>query len=388
MDLTARQPARLKQAVAVDLDGQLLQLRWHLAAGGAEVAGDEDGDWRRFIARQLVGLQLTAHGDPQVADLNYGGTRDRDHGECRGREGYEANGSPPFRGGLFHRLPGAARLPFFLPFLPHLTLRTRLYFATLPFWPVKLDVGAVGLRQRLVLFSSSPFSPPNISRVNLVTGASGTEAKMLRIWRPSPFELWETESTKPTRLKSSLGAVEGGDEVGELAFATVGAQEDRAFKRLVEQRGDRLGFAVDRGGRALFAGDLAALNWTRVQTVPMWALSRNSERGRMTWALAMLASPGLRRQDRFEGRVLAALGAAREAESLSLGLKGRAAQSAAWKRVVTVIGLSSIAEAKSRPEPSTVRGDRGRVAAGRVEHEVGPVDEDADVAQRGRRCRR
>ena len=64
-------PAGLKQAVAVDLDGQLLQLRWHLAAGGAEVAGDEDGDWRRFVTGQLVGLKLTSDGDPQVADLHY-----------------------------------------------------------------------------------------------------------------------------------------------------------------------------------------------------------------------------------------------------------------------------------------------------------------------------
>jgi len=39
---------------------------------------------------------------------------------------------------------------------------------------------------------------------------------------------------------------------------------------------------------------------------------------------------------------------------VSFGLKGRAAQSAAWKRVETTTGLSSASEAKSRPEPSRV----------------------------------
>ena len=66
---------------------------------------------------------------------------------------------------------------------------------------------------------------------------------------------------------------------------------------------------------------------------------------------------------------------------LSLGLKGRAAQSAAWKGVETVTGMSSAAEAKSRPEPRTVRGGRGPRAVGRVEDEVGAVDVGADVAE-------
>ena len=47
-------------------------------------------------------------------------------------------------------------------------------------------------------------------------------------------------------------------------------------------------------------------------------------------------------------------------------MKGRAAQSAAWKGVETVTGRSSASEAKSRPEPRRVRRGRGPLAAGRV----------------------
>ena len=48
-------------------------------------------------------------------------------------------------------------------------------------------------------------------------------------------------------------ALELGDDVGELSFATVGAQVDRAFEGLFEQRGFRFGEA-EEGSRGTLVG--------------------------------------------------------------------------------------------------------------------------------------
>ncbi len=66
---------------------------------------------------------------------------------------------------------------------------------------------------------------------------------------------------------------------------TGGAQVDRAFEGLFEQRGFGLG---DSRGASRRAVRLAA-NWTRVQGSLMWALSRSSVGGRVTEVRAMLA---------------------------------------------------------------------------------------------------
>src|ERR1700742_650314 len=52
---------------------------------------------------------------------------------------------------------------------------------TLPFWAVNSAVARCGLRQTSSELTSRDFSPPFIARVNLVTGASGTTSKVLRI---------------------------------------------------------------------------------------------------------------------------------------------------------------------------------------------------------------
>src|SRR5271170_129346 len=84
---------------------------------------------------------------------------------------------------------------------------------------------------------------------------------------------------------------------------------------------------------------------TRVQGSLMWALSRNSEWGRVTAVKAMLASPGP------AVRVALRVGVpARLAEPLSLraslGAKGRARQLATWKWV------EGLARAPSEPKTS------------------------------------
>src|SRR3954447_9982394 len=77
-------------------------------------------------------------------------------------------------------------------------------------------------------------------------------------------------------------------------------------------------------------GQASAANWTRVQMVLMWELSRKAAWGRVTWARAMLASPGLAwrlaTSRGFEVRRLAP-----SREMLRSGLKGSLAQSVAAK---------------------------------------------------------
>ena len=77
--------------------------------------------------------------------------------------------------------------------------------------------------------------------MNLETGASGTVSKVVR--RP-PL----TVSIVAVEVDVDL-AVEGGDDVGQLVRG--GAQVDRAFQGLVEQRGLGLGEADHRARRAV-----------------------------------------------------------------------------------------------------------------------------------------
>ena len=107
-------------------------------------------------------------------------------------------------------------------------------------------VGPGRALQRLRLLTSRPFLPPCIFRTNLVTGASGTTSKVLRM---PPL----TESIRPASSTSNW-PLQGGDQVGQRVVG--GAQVDRAFQRLVEQRRGRLGVAVDRGGGAVLGGEL------------------------------------------------------------------------------------------------------------------------------------
>src|SRR5689334_12455229 len=80
----------------------------------------------------------------------------------------------------------------------------------------------------------------------------------------------------------------------------------------------------------------------------------NSERGKVTLARATPASPKpfMRRKAFSAGwapRLVPPISL-----RLSFGLKGSAAQSAAWKGDVDTKGLSSASETKSRPDPKTV----------------------------------
>ena len=75
-DLADRQAPGLQQAVAVDLDLHPLQLRRDTSFGVFEVAGDEDGDRRRALAGQLVGLQLGEDGNSQAVVLDRRGLGD------------------------------------------------------------------------------------------------------------------------------------------------------------------------------------------------------------------------------------------------------------------------------------------------------------------------
>src|ERR1044072_1840735 len=85
----------------------------------------------------------------------------------------------------------------------------------------------------------------------------------------------------------------------------------------------------------------------------MCSLSRNSEAGRVTWEEPMLASPFLAVSTALNFGFLSRLVPPMR-ERAGFGLQSRLAQSAAWTGLVTVIGLSSLEEAKSSPDPRTV----------------------------------
>ena len=123
------------------------------------------------------------------------------------------------------------------------------------------------------------------------------------------------------------------------------------------------------------AGQASAANWTLVQTVRMWAWSRKADLGRVTWALAMLASPGLAVRVAIRAGFVARLVAPLR-RRLSLGLKPRAAQAA------------DLEGAGERCALARERGggaeDRHRVAGGRVEGELvaAHVERDAPHVER------
>ncbi len=101
----------------------------------------------------------------------------------------------------------------------------------------------------------------------------------------------------------------------------------------------------------------------------MWALSRNSDWGRVTWAAAMLASPGLAVRVGGQGRVGGRLVALEVQRELRLEGQGGAA--------ADLEGLLRAAP------PGTERGAPAREcdsAGGRVEGEVGAIDLQGDRA--------
>ena len=117
---------------------------------------------------------------------------------------------------------------------------------------------------------------------------------------------------------------------------------------------------------------MSAANWTRVQIVLMWELSRKAALGQLDLGAGDVGFAGLGGEvgDQSAGwrpRLVPPL-SARE----SLGLKGRAAQPPTWK------GLVRGARAAERRGGRA--GDRHLVAGGRVEGEVGAVDRDRDRA--------
>ena len=152
-----------------------------------------------------------------------------------------------------------------------------------------------------------------------MTGASGTASKLVRV---PPW----TESTRAGEDDVDL-AVEVGDQVGERVAG--GAQVDRAFQGLVEQRGDRLGEAVDRGFGAGVGCELNPgadrLDVGGVEELRM----RQGYLGFGDVGVGAAFGVGQRCRQR---RVVAALGAAFELQGKSLGLKPRLEQPPTWKR--------------------------------------------------------
>lgn len=65
--------------------------------------------------------------------------------------------------------------------MPQLLATTGLKSWTLPFWASDFTVALLVVAQRFALLTSRLFLPPFISRTNFVTGASGTDSKVVRM---------------------------------------------------------------------------------------------------------------------------------------------------------------------------------------------------------------
>ena len=153
--------------------------------------------------------------------------------------------------------------------------------AVLPFWPVMSAVAWRGWAHRLGAFSRRPLPAPSRLRVKRETRYVG---RGFQGGANAAVDGVDVEVGGYVDL-----AVEGGDEVGELAGATVGAEVDLAFEGLFEQRGFGLGEAEIGARGAAFAGDVAFGELDPGAVVLMWALSTSSVGGRVTAARAMLA---------------------------------------------------------------------------------------------------
>jgi hypothetical protein len=68
-----------------------------------------------------------------------------------------------------------------LPFLPQLARTTGLVSCVLPFWPVSFTAARLLEPQRLRELVIRPLLPPFMLKTNLLTGASGTASKVLRM---------------------------------------------------------------------------------------------------------------------------------------------------------------------------------------------------------------
>ena len=147
-----------------------------------------------------------------------------------------------------------------------------------------------------------PLPAPCIVTIALVTGASGTVSKVVRM---PPL----IESTRPTRsnwIGWWAGPLQGADHVGQ--FVARGAQVDRAFQRVIEQRAGRFDVAVDRARRAGIGGELhPGADRADVGLVEELRV-RQGDHGAGDVGFA-----GLGGEDRAKARVGAAVGRAEEA---------------------------------------------------------------------------
>ena len=169
-------------------------------------------------------------------------------------------------------------------------------------------------------------------------------------------------------------AVEGGDEVGELAGATVGAEVDLAFEGLFEQRGFGLGEA-DIGARgAAFAGDVAfgeldpGADGPDVGVVDELG-GRQGDGSAGDVGVGAAAGIG---NDGVHGGVASLLGGAGETHG-ELGLEG---EGGAVDHLEVLVGSGAGAFGTE-----DFGGDFERVAIGGVEGEVRPVEVDEDLAR-------
>ena len=154
---------------------------------------------------------------------------------------------------------------------------------TRPLWATLRTAARYVWLQILRLLTISPFWPPRMLTITLVSGTSGASSTLAR----SPPLI----GVDPHRRFGIDLAVQGEDDVGEVVVGA--AQVDRAGERLVEQRGQRPDVAVDRALRAPFAETAAGAYCTRVQIVLKWPCSMNSERGKRRTRSLTFASPGL-----------------------------------------------------------------------------------------------
>ena len=111
-----------------------------------------------------------------------------------------------------------------------------------------------------------------------------------------------------------------------------GAQEDRARSRFVEQRRGRLGVAVDRRRRALFAVDPTGFELDPGADGPDVVLFEELGVGRVTCGLPMLASPLRAVRTALTGCGVAVLFVPPCRLKRSFGFEAKAGAVAAWKR--------------------------------------------------------
>ena len=247
------------------------------------------------VAGQLARGDLAVEGDPDRALLE-------------GLGGGERGGPEQRQGGRMQMRPSSltpllARLLFLLAcfFFALEHGLTTVGFSTSPslFCPTIRAVPAKPL-QALSELTSRPCLPPLEGQAELAHRGIGK-----RVVGGAHAAVLGVDAAD--HLDAHASARELGDQVGQ--FVAGGAQVDRAFQGLVQQRRNRPGLAVDRAGGA-FAGRALRFAADRVDV-----LLSEEQRGRQgDLGGADVGVAGLRRDGRRQARVLAALGAALQAQ--------------------------------------------------------------------------